>query len=77
MDVCHLEKPGKLLSKLLMCSNTGENNKVRCVCVRSFLKSVYKYIEQCIRRTKPSRGVINDLDVETRVFCLETLLFWF
>jgi len=60
-----------------MFSNTGENNKVRCVCVSNYLKSVYKYIEQYIRRIKPSRGVINDLDVETRVFRIETLLFWF
>jgi len=75
MEVCHLEKLSKLLLKPLMCSNTGENNKVPCVCVRNSLKSVYKYIEQCIRRIKPSRGVINDLDVENRTFRLETLLF--
>ena len=58
-----------------MCSNTWKNNKVRCVCVSNFSKSVYKCIEQYIRHIKPSRGVINDLDVETRVFRLETLLF--
>ena len=53
-----------------MGSNTGENNKVRCVCVSSFSKSVYKNIEQYIRHIKQSRGVINDADVETRVFRL-------
>jgi len=58
-----------------MCSNTGENNKVRCICVSIFSKSLCKYIEQYMRHIKPSRGVINDVDVETRVFRLETSLF--
>lgn len=60
-----------------MCSNTGENSKVRFVCVRNFSKSVYNYPEQYILRVKPSRGVINVVEVEARIFRLETCSFSF
>ena len=33
MELCHLEKVATYYSKPLLCSYTGENNKVRFVCV--------------------------------------------